>query len=53
MNEIIVDSIRKGRRLRFIYHGKARVVEPQCYGIGAVVLHGYALACALTKCHRC
>ena len=35
MNEIIVDSIRKRRRLRFIYNGKTRVAEPQCYGIGA------------------
>ena len=35
MNEIIVESIRKRRRLRFIYNGKTRVAEPQCYGIGA------------------
>jgi hypothetical protein len=34
MNEIIVDSIRKRRRLRFTYNGKTRIVEPQCYGIG-------------------
>ena len=35
MNEIIVESIRKMRRLRLVYHGKARLVEPQCYGMGA------------------
>ena len=35
MNEIIVDSIRKRRRLRFTYNGKTRIAEPQCYGIGA------------------
>jgi hypothetical protein len=34
MNEIIVDSIRKRRRLRFTYNGKTRAAEPQCYGIG-------------------
>jgi hypothetical protein len=34
MNEIIVDAIRNRRRLRFTYHGKARLGEPQCYGIG-------------------
>ncbi len=34
MNQIIVDAIRKKRRLRFTYSGKRRIVEPQCYGIG-------------------
>jgi hypothetical protein len=27
-------AIREKRRLRFIYHGVARLVEPQCHGIG-------------------
>ena len=27
-------AIRGKRRLRFIYHGVARLVEPQCHGIG-------------------
>ena len=27
-------AIREKRRLRFIYHGTIRVVEPQCHGIG-------------------
>jgi len=27
-------AIREKRRLRFIYHDVARVVEPQCHGIG-------------------
>ena len=34
MNELIVDSIRKRRRLRCTYNGKMRIVEPQCYGLG-------------------
>ena len=34
MNEIIIDAIRNRRRLRFTYNGKARLAEPQCYGIG-------------------
>ena len=34
MNPILVESIRKKRRLRFSYNGKPRLVEPQCYGIG-------------------
>ncbi|RZL11253.1 MAG: hypothetical protein EOP40_03425 [Rubrivivax sp.] len=34
MNPLIVDAIRHKRRLRFTYHGKLRLVEPQCYGIG-------------------
>jgi predicted DNA-binding transcriptional regulator YafY len=34
MNQIIVDAIRKRRRLRFTYNQKTRIVEPQCYGIG-------------------
>ncbi len=27
-------AIREKRRLRFIYHGVARLAEPQCHGIG-------------------
>ena len=34
MNQTIVDAIRSRQRLRFIYNGKMRIVEPQCYGIG-------------------
>jgi hypothetical protein len=34
MNPIIVASILERRRLRFMYRGKPRLVEPQCYGIG-------------------
>ena len=34
MNQIIVDAIRKRRRLRFTYNERPRIVEPQCYGIG-------------------
>jgi predicted DNA-binding transcriptional regulator YafY len=32
--DVIDRAIREKRRLRFIYHGKARLVEPQCHGIG-------------------
>ena len=34
MNALIVDAIRDKRRLAFTYHGKQRIAEPQCYGIG-------------------
>lgn len=34
MNAAIVDAIREKRRLRFVYNGRVRLVEPQCYGIG-------------------
>lgn len=27
-------AIEQKRRLRFLYNGRARLVEPQCYGIG-------------------
>lgn len=35
MNPVIARSIMEKRRLRFSYHGRTRLVEPQCYGIGA------------------
>ena len=34
MRASIDDAIRHRRRLRFTYDGKARLVEPQCHGIG-------------------
>jgi hypothetical protein len=37
MNDVhrtLLESIGSRRRLRFTYNGRARVVEPQCYGIG-------------------
>jgi hypothetical protein len=34
MNPLFVQAIEEKRRLRFTYRGKARLVEPQCYGIG-------------------
>lgn len=34
MNPTLVAAIEQRRRLRFTYNGKARLVEPQCYGIG-------------------
>ena len=30
----LVAAIVGRRRLRFVYHDKLRLVEPQCYGIG-------------------
>ncbi len=35
MNQIIVDAINSKRRIAFTYNGKARIAEPQCYGIGS------------------
>ena len=34
MNGAIANAIRSKRRLRLVYDGKPRVVEPQCYGLG-------------------
>lgn len=34
MSPALVEAIKQRRRLRFIYNGKPRFVEPQCYGIG-------------------
>ena len=34
MNEALVRAIEQRQRLRFSYHGRTRLVEPQCYGIG-------------------
>lgn len=34
MNEVLVAAIEQRRLLRFLYNGKWRLVEPQCYGIG-------------------
>ena len=34
MHRLINDAIRERRRLAFVYAGKLRRVEPQCYGIG-------------------
>ena len=35
MKEVLVKAIKQKQRLRFLYNGKPRLVEPQCYGIGA------------------
>jgi hypothetical protein len=34
MNQVLVNAIQQRHRLRFVYNGRARLVEPQCYGIG-------------------
>jgi hypothetical protein len=34
MDKTLVDAIEQKRRLRFVYNEKARLVEPQCYGVG-------------------
>jgi predicted DNA-binding transcriptional regulator YafY len=34
MNTTIDRAIHDKRRLRFSYHGKTRLVEPQCHGLG-------------------
>ena len=33
-HQLILESIRTRRRLRFLYNARLRIVEPQCYGIG-------------------
>ncbi|HKX39608.1 MAG TPA: hypothetical protein VJO99_00500 [Burkholderiaceae bacterium] len=33
-NALLVAAIRERRRIAFTYHGKPRLAEPQCYGIG-------------------
>lgn len=35
MDQRLVDAVQQRRRLRFQYKGKARLVEPQCYGVGS------------------
>jgi hypothetical protein len=34
MNQMVVRAIEQKRRLRFLYNGRIRLVEPQCYGMG-------------------
>ena len=34
MNPLFMQAIAQKRRLRFMYHGTPRLVEPQCDGIG-------------------
>jgi len=34
MDQVFVKAIEQRRRLRFVYNGRVRLVEPQCYGIG-------------------
>ena len=52
MNEVLVSAIKRKQRLRFLYHGKPRLVEPQCYGIGArgtELLRGHQLRGGLQR----
>ena len=35
VGEVIAAAITGKRRLSFTYHGRRRVVEPQCLGLGA------------------
>jgi predicted DNA-binding transcriptional regulator YafY len=35
MNPRLVEAVKHKQRLRFLYNGKMRLVEPQCYGIGS------------------
>jgi len=34
VNQVLVRAIEQKQRLRFLYNGRTRLVEPQCYGIG-------------------
>jgi hypothetical protein len=31
---LFIEAIEKKMRLACVYHGKPRVIEPQCYGVG-------------------
>ncbi|HEX6058039.1 MAG TPA: hypothetical protein VFZ11_03390 [Gemmatimonadaceae bacterium] len=47
MNSIICDAIRAKRRLRFVYDGYERIVEPHVYGINTAnheALRGWLVA---------
>jgi predicted DNA-binding transcriptional regulator YafY len=46
VHECILTAIHERKLLRFFYHGKIRIVEPQDYGIqkGAVHLFSYQFA---------
>ena len=47
MHEIICDAIRARRRLRFVYDGYERIVEPHVYGINTAnheALRGWLVA---------
>ena len=35
LKQVLVTTIEQRQRLRFLYNGRERRVEPQCYGIGA------------------
>jgi predicted DNA-binding transcriptional regulator YafY len=39
VHQLILAAIRNKRLLRFTYHGKARIVEPQDYGIQKNTVH--------------
>jgi hypothetical protein len=34
MNELLCQAIKNKQRLEFVYNGRKRFGEPQCYGIG-------------------
>lgn len=34
VNLLLVDAIAGQRRISFVYNGRSRLVEPQCYGVG-------------------
>lgn len=47
MNELIVEAIKNKQRLRFLYHDRERIAEPQCYGIstkGKEILRVYQIS---------
>jgi hypothetical protein len=47
VNQTLVQAINSRHRLRFVYNGRERTVEPQCYGIdtrGTELLRAHQLA---------
>ena len=46
MNQLLCQAIQAKRRIRFEYHDKPRLVEPQAHGLGTTgkeLLRGYQL----------
>lgn len=55
MNQLICNAIKSKQRLQFEYNNKTRVVEPQCYGVGAKgneLLRGYEVEGSIEKTNK-
>jgi hypothetical protein len=55
MNAMICSALKNKQRLQFIYNGKTRVIEPQCYGMGAKgteLMRGYEVRGSMEKTNK-